>query len=1191
MQLAKDSNIKGRSTMNKSQLITALKSEVDSERKVMEEKKFDGVTEPIDRVADARMALAERKVKEEKKSDERFENPQTRLDFIYAINAYNKLYDEFFPDDKFIIPNQSKLNRMTKNDLENLFLEIQDDYNGDMQVIQELAQADKKAGTNLKREAFNALIKAAQAAKDARSKATIQRLSESSEGRAIPKMPTLTSDEPSPALQANKLKAKAQLERVKKVKEARDKAAQDARDARVAAEEAQRKLELARKQKASQVILGDLRTKLAKLEVTRLRKDKIAKEAARVAAQEARDKAARDKADKAAKAAQEARDKADKAARDKADKAAKAAQEARDKADKAAKAAQEARDKADKAARDKADKEARDKADKAAKAAQEARDRAIQATQAIQALAAQDARDKAIKAEQAAQDARDKAARDKAQDAKDEEKKEVVRDIIKLLNGFTSDDFPDEDEIDNDVLEILNTGPAKIEKKLNKKSLEDLGNLQVILYGIQLDKEDRIKEALKPIKRPAEQPAIRTTPVKRAVPPTPTTTPPVQLPDKRQSSDLSEKIAYGDYLGYTKNRVKAMRLNTLKTEYETLRKKQMLNYVADHSLDRTFKIPSDLSYEEAEKLYFKTKNKFTDLAADRQSAFLNLNPPKNRTEYPAKAVVIKPIVKPSRPDPRLSADQPSMPEQVPQAPPQAPLITSAPTPDVPPQVAAPRSSVLRPQRPSRFSTAQPITRNIPRQGDTPMMDQPTVALPQGQQPVAPQQQGKGKEEEFGIDNHSIDNFLAKYGNEYLGCIAHDEIPSKIYPKVIPRSRGFFVVNTDPSWKSGRHWQCVFYDARPTGSGSIEFYDSFADPIDEKMQVDLKGIAERLDAKTYLKLKENRVKQQDDDSDNCGYFCMNFITSRMRGKPFTEASGFDESIKGESDIHKFKKMNGFGFLPSFGSIASTIARPFTAVAEAGKAVKEFIFFPANKLPSSVQPIFEKYKNYRVVSGQIRREPILAFVDKFINFISFGKFNQAKTELGYDKMFHLSLILQLSNPSQPGDSTLGVGGPRLLMEKNERINMTTTWKDSPQVQYFTGPISGVQSGGTIPMKIPVSGLPTLNDFYERTLKAVGEHQFFTYNAFQQNCQMFIKDLLSSNGALTADAQNFIMQDAQTLIKKLPFYVSKISQFATDTAGRVGQFFGLGRNHALAWTSKQQQRRVKFEEFMNKIKKSTV
>jgi hypothetical protein len=318
---------------------------------------------------------------------------------------------------------------------------------------------------------------------------------------------------------------------------------------------------------------------------------------------------------------------------------------------------------------------------------------------------------------------------------------------------------------------------------------------------------------------------------------------------------------------------------------------------------------------------------------------------------------------------------------------------------------------------------------------------------------------------------------------------------------------------------------------------------------------------------------------------------------MRGKPFTEASGFDESVKGENDIHKFKKQNGFGFLPSFGSISTglrniaqgavkavsntaqrvrnvgqTLAEGATKLGNVAQQVKEQVFFPEKKLPSIVQPTFEKYKNYKILSAQLRREPILAFVDKFINLISFGKFNQAKKDLGYDKMFHLSLILQLEN------------GPKLLVEKNERINMTTSFKDGPQVQYYpalagTSPPQGV---------LTIPGNPTLGEFYDKTLKAVGDHQFFTYNAFQQNCQAFIADILRSKGALTPEAQTFVMQDAQTVIKQLPFYVSKIAQFATDTAGRVRQFFGFGSKATkkIHITLRRDQRRKKFEEFMNKM-----
>jgi len=458
--------------------------------------------------------------------------------------------------------------------------------------------------------------------------------------------------------------------------------------------------------------------------------------------------------------------------------------------------------------------------------------------------------------------------------------------------------------------------------------------------------------------------------------------------------------------------------------------------------------------------------------------------------------------------------------------------------------------------------------------------QPPASQPPGSPPPAMSPEfdigGNGRSsKEFGIDNHTIDKYLSKFGNEYLGCVACDEIPSKIYPKIRPRSRGFFVMNTDPSYKGGCHWVCVFFDARPSGSNSIEYFDSFADPISPRLQQDIKGIAERLDAKTYLKLKENRVKFQSETSDNCGHFCMEFICDRMRGKPFPEASKFNDSVRGEDEVNRWKTQNGFGFLPSFGRIISSLPRPQvpSVIKNAWSGVKERVeqvrqnFFPAKKLPAPVQVLFDKYKNNKVISAQIRREPIFAIIDKVINLISGGKFDEAKREQGYDKMFHLSLIITLDN------------GQKLLIEKNERINMITSWKDTDKVEYF--------NVGTI------FSQPTLEKFFENTQKAVGDHRFFTYNAFDQNCQRFIADLLQSNNALSNDAKNFILQDAQSIVKKMPFFVSKIAQFATDTAGRVKQFFGFGsaeprRGYVTpSKIIKMNKRKLRFQNFIKKLK----
>jgi hypothetical protein len=96
------------------------------------------------------------------------------------------------------------------------------------------------------------------------------------------------------------------------------------------------------------------------------------------------------------------------------------------------------------------------------------------------------------------------------------------------------------------------------------------------------------------------------------------------------------------------------------------------------------------------------------------------------------------------------------------------------------------------------------------------------------------------------------------------------------------------MNTDPSYKEGQHWVAVFYDARPSGSLSVEYYNSFADPIPEDVLKDIKLLVEKLKPSTYLKFKENKVKQQAESSTNCGYFAMRFIIDRFRGKSFAEA---------------------------------------------------------------------------------------------------------------------------------------------------------------------------------------------------------------------------------------------------------------------------------------------------------------
>lgn len=202
-----------------------------------------------------------------------------------------------------------------------------------------------------------------------------------------------------------------------------------------------------------------------------------------------------------------------------------------------------------------------------------------------------------------------------------------------------------------------------------------------------------------------------------------------------------------------------------------------------------------------------------------------------------------------------------------------------------------------------------------------------------------------------------------------------------------------------------------------------------------------------------------------------------------------------------------------------------------VKEGVKTAKDRLFFPANKLSAPSQKVFNETKDAIINSITVNRVPLDSMVNKALNFLSLGAFNRVKKELGYDDMFHLSAILHTSK----GD---------ILIEKNERINISRKLpKSGEQVQ-----VSGTNK--------------SFDEFLDKARKSMGDHHFFQYNAFENNCQDFLMGLLRANGILTSEASQFIKQDAVALLKKMPSYLSTVAQGATDTAGRVKQALGLGK-----------------------------
>ena len=359
--------------------------------------------------------------------------------------------------------------------------------------------------------------------------------------------------------------------------------------------------------------------------------------------------------------------------------------------------------------------------------------------------------------------------------------------------------------------------------------------------------------------------------------------------------------------------------------------------------------------------------------------------------------------------------------------------------------------------------------------------------------------------------------------EYKGTIAHNEIETKILPQVKPKTRGCFIINTDPKSKGGEHWQAVYYDARPGGDSEIDFFDSFGDKADNTILKGVKKISDKLQANTYLKFKENTIKKQHNDSSNCGPFSIKFLIDRLNGKEYQHASGWDDHIRGEKNIEKFKEQHGYGafkYIPSFeeeqegDGFLSDAADKVRNIFRSDKPANQIIRFLKNNGNDIVQAI------------RVYRDPVNPLISNALNVATLGQAKQRMDKLGYDKLYHLYSVFQLRNPSTGGVSFWRV-------EKNTR----------PEAVRLHGFPSR-------PFKqVPINRQVTLNMLWTNGIRAAGgERGFYHYDHITNNCQRFLMALFKGSGFWNAELQSFILQNVEQLLKNQGL-LNKFSKIATN------------------------------------------
>lgn len=217
----------------------------------------------------------------------------------------------------------------------------------------------------------------------------------------------------------------------------------------------------------------------------------------------------------------------------------------------------------------------------------------------------------------------------------------------------------------------------------------------------------------------------------------------------------------------------------------------------------------------------------------------------------------------------------------------------------------------------------------------------------------------------------------------------------------------------------------------------------------------------------------------------------------------------------------------------------VKKPISGILQDVKQSGKIIIQGSNDYPPNVKKILSQYGNEIIKGMSLKRTPVSGALTDALSLFSAGKFGR-RLDKSFDEVFHLFLELQLQS------------GTRLLIEKNERINMEINPRERPDTQ--------IKNVVNIPQNL------SINQLLETTKRQMG-NQYFQYDAVKNNCQNFILEVLKSNGIGDEQDYAFIKQDTEQLFKGLPA-LKKVAHFATELGERgniVSQGGTLGRGNA--------------------------
>lgn len=199
----------------------------------------------------------------------------------------------------------------------------------------------------------------------------------------------------------------------------------------------------------------------------------------------------------------------------------------------------------------------------------------------------------------------------------------------------------------------------------------------------------------------------------------------------------------------------------------------------------------------------------------------------------------------------------------------------------------------------------------------------------------------------------------------------------------------------------------------------------------------------------------------------------------------------------------------------GSLWSEIQRHYRGIVMAMKGTR-------TNLKPVVRNILKNIGDKRIASLKVVRTPITKMYSFFVKKIN-KKLNF--NGVSHDKLFHLYLVASYEDDDE------------YVVEKNQNINIR---------KYVYHEIDESMTIGSLSEPL------TLNIMLGKTIEEMGKDRVLHYDAFGNNCQRFVLDMLEVNNIEVSDElREFILQDVSNIV---PSWIERVVQIATDIVNRT-------------------------------------